>query len=162
MSTLYEITGQIKELLLIAELEELDEQTLKDTMESLEYELEDKADGYAKVIRELEGQAETLKSEIDRLTKRRNGIEANISLMKEALKNAMKETGKTKFKTDLFSFTVAKNGGKQPLDIHGDVLEAYKKIEYKVDNDKIREELKDGKELPFAKLKERGDHLRVR
>lgn len=162
MSTLYEITGQIKELLLIAELEELDEQTLKDTMESLEYELEDKADGYAKVIRELEGQAETLKSEIDRLTKRRNGIETNISLMKEALKNAMKETGKTKFKTDLFSFTVAKNGGKQPLNIHGDVPETYKKIEYKVDNDKIREELKGGKELPFAKLKERGDHLRVR
>lgn len=162
MSTLYEITGQIKELLLIAELEELDEQTLNDTMESLEYELEDKADGYAKVIRELEGQAEIIKSEIDRLNNRKRGLENNVSLMKETLKNAMKETGKNKFKTDLFSFTVAKNGGKQPLDIHGEVPEDYKKIKYEVDNDKIREELKDGKELPFAKLKECGDHLRMR
>ena len=39
----------------------------------------------------------------------------------------MKITGKTKFTTNLFSFSIAKNGGKQALTIDGDVPEEYKK-----------------------------------
>ena len=35
--------------------------------------------------------------------------------------NAMKETGKTKFATNLFSFNIAKNGGKQALTIDGEM-----------------------------------------
>ena len=162
MSTLYDLTNEFKELLFLAETEDLDEQTLADTLESLGYELEDKADGYAKVIRELEGQALILKSEIDRLNNRKKTIESNIKQMKKSLQDAMKSSGKTKFKTDLFSFNIAKNGGKQALDIYDKVPKEYSVVKLEPDKDKIRQVLEKGEELPFAILQERGESLRIR
>lgn len=162
MATLYELTNQFKELLFLAETEDLDEQTITDTLESLGYDLEDKADGYAKVMRELGGQALILKSEIDRLSNRKRTIESNIKRMKLSLQEAMKVAGKTKFKTELFSFNIAKNGGKQALDIYDKVPEEYSVIKHEPDKDKIRQALESGKELPFAILQERGESLRIR
>ena len=162
MATLYELTNEFKELLFLAETEDLDEQTLADTLESLGCELEDKADGYAKVIRELEGQASTLKSEIDRLSNRKRLIENNIKRMKSSLQEAMKVSGKPKFKTSLFSFNIVKNGGKQPLDIYDKVPEEYSVVKLEPDKDKIRQALESGEELPFAILQERGESLRIR
>ena len=164
MSTLYELTEEFKELLFLAEAEDLDEQTIKDTLESLNFELEDKADGYGKVIRELEGQVDIIESEIERLDNKARSISSNILNMKKALHLAMNETGNKRIKTDLFSFSVVKNGGKLPLDIHGVVPDEYKKkiIDYKEDSDKIRGDLEAGKKLNFAALKERGEHLRIR
>ena len=162
MATLYELTNEFKELLFLAETEDLDEQTLADTLESLGYELEDKADGYAKVMRELEGQADTLKSEIGRLSNRKRLIENNIKRMKSSLYEAMKISDKTKIKTDLFSFNIAKNGGKQALDIYDTVPEEYSVVKLEPDKDKIRQALESGEELPFAILQERGESLRIR
>ena len=162
MSTLYDLTNEFKELLFLAETEDLDEQTLADTLESLGYELEDKADGYAKVMRELEGQAETLKSEIGRLNNRKRTIESNIERMKSSLQDSMQVSGKTKFKTDLFSFNIAKNGGKQALDIYDKVPKEYSVVKLEPDKDKIRQALENGEELPFAILQERGESLRIR
>ena len=48
MATLYELTGQFKELLEMIEAEEMDLDTLRDTLEAIEGEIEYKADGYAK------------------------------------------------------------------------------------------------------------------
>lgn len=162
MATLYELTNEFKELLFLAETENLDEQTLADTLESLGYELEDKADGYAKVIRELEGQALILKSEIDRLNNRKKIIESNIKRMKSSLQDSMQVSGKIKFKTELFSFNIAKNGGKQALDIYDKVPEEYSVIKHEPDKDKIRQALEEGKNLDFAILQERGESLRIR
>jgi len=50
MSTLYEITGNFIRLLEMAEEEEISEEALADTLESLEYDLAEKADQYAKII----------------------------------------------------------------------------------------------------------------
>ena len=51
MSALYELTGFFLELMDMLEDEECDEQCIMDTLESVEYEIEDKADGYAKIIK---------------------------------------------------------------------------------------------------------------
>ena len=52
MSTLYEITGDYLRLLEMLEEEEaIDSKTFADTLEGIEGELEDKADGYARVIK---------------------------------------------------------------------------------------------------------------
>ena len=42
-------------------------------------------------------------------SERKKAIEANIDRMKASLENAMRATGKTKFKTQLFSFNIQKN-----------------------------------------------------
>lgn len=83
-------------------------------------------------------------------------------MLKQHLYESMKATGKTKFKTDLFSFGIQKNGGLQPMEIFPDVAIPDEYCRKEPDNTKIRDALKAGKELPFAVLKERGDHLVIR
>lgn len=69
MQTLYEIAQDYLKLLEMAE--EVDEEVFKDTLEGIEGELEIKADGYAKVIAELENRAEGLDKESKRLAEER-------------------------------------------------------------------------------------------
>ena len=159
MATLYELTGQFRELLELVEQGEVDPEMLADTLEGLEGEIEIKADGYAKVIKELEGKTAMLKGEIERLSNRKSAIENNIKTMKESLEIAMRTTGKVKFKTDLFSFNIQKNPAR--LVITGDVPKDYLiPQEPKVVSKAIKDLLKE-KELDFAHL-EQSESLRIR
>ena len=115
--TLYELTAEYQQLLDLAEDPDIPEEALADSLEALGMDIEDKADGYAKVIAQLNADAAALKAEIDRLTARKRTIERNVDRMKESLKTAMILTGKTKFKTELFSFGIQKNPPKLVKDV---------------------------------------------
>lgn len=162
MSNLYELTSNYETVLNMLYDEEIDEQMILDTLESIEGEIEEKADGYAKIIKELESKQKARKEEAKRLTDSAKVFENRVKALKNNLFNAMKETGKTKFATDLFSFNIAKNGGKQALTIDGDVPEEYTKTIIENDTDKIRQALEEGKKLPFARLEPRGESLRIK
>ena len=107
MATLYELTGQYLELLNMAA--EADPEVFADTLESIEGEIEDKADGYGKVIRELSGDIAKVQAEIDRLTDRKRTMVNNLAKLKDSLQAAMEATGKRRIKTDMFSFWIQKN-----------------------------------------------------
>lgn len=163
MNTLYEITGDYLRLLeMLEEEESLDPQAFKDTLEGIEGEFEIKANGYAKVLKELNAEALKFKNEIERMTSKMNTITNNSARLKRHLYDSMKATGKTTFKTDLFSFNIQKNGGLQPMEIVPDMEIPDEYCRKEPDNTKIREALKNGAELPFAVLKERGEHLSIR
>lgn len=166
-STLYELTEQYMMLLEMAEDPDADPETLAGTFEALEGEIEDKADGYARIIRELEGQEAALKAEETRLATRRMGISNNIRNMKLSLQKAMTATGKTKFKTELFSFGIQKNPPAVVLDVdESDVksIPAEYLIEQapKVDKTKLKEDLKAGKDLTGIAHLSQGESLRIR
>lgn len=114
--TLYELTNELQQLLAMAEDPDVDPEILRDTIEGVTGEIEVKADGYAKVIRQMESDGAGLKTEIDRLTARKRAIDNSIDRMKEALKNAMILADKPKFKTELFSFNIQKNPKKVIID----------------------------------------------
>lgn len=162
MSKLYELTNNYEQVLSMIYDEDVDEQMILDTLESIEGEIEDKADGYAKIIKELEVQRDARKAESKRLSDSAKVFDNRVNSLKQNLFNAMKQTGKTKFATDLFTFNIAKNGGKQALTIDGDVPEEYTKTIIENDTDKIRADLEAGKELPFAHLEPRGESLRIK
>lgn len=160
--TLYEITGDYLRLLeMLEDDENIDEQAFKDTLEGIEGEFEIKADGYARVLKELSAEEKKFKAEIERMTAKMNAISNNRARLKQHLYDSMKATGKTKFKTDLFSFGIQKNGGITPMEVNEDkVPKAYMKMV--PDNKKIRETLESGKRLRFACFLERGEHLSIR
>ena len=106
---LYEITGEILELLTMAEDLELNQKMIQDTMEGLDFEFEEKAEAYAKVVKTLEMDIAGLDKEIQRMTKRKATIKNNIDRLKRSLEGAMIATGKRKFKTPLFGFGIQKN-----------------------------------------------------
>lgn len=162
MSNLYQLTNNYETLLNMLYDEDIDEQAIIDTLEGIEGEIEDKADGYAKIIKELESKQNARKEEAKRLTESAKVFENRIKTLKSNLFNAMKATGKEKFSTDLFTFNIAKNGGKQSLTIDGEVPTEYTKTIIENDTDKIRQALEAGHELPFAHLEPRGESLRIK
>lgn len=161
--TLYELSMEYANLLAMAEDEDLDPQVLADTFEGLEGEIEDKADGYAKVIAELKMRGEGLQKEIDRLTKMKKSLEGNIDRMKDTLEMAMKTTGKTKFKTDLFSFWIQKNTPSLKLDVTDEAVPAKYHIPQpdKIDREAIKKDLKNGANIDWAHM-EQSESIRIR
>ena len=160
--TLYELTNEYQQLLLFAEDPDVDPQVIAYTLEGLTGEIEDKADGYAKVIKQLDADTIALKAEIDRLTARKKTIENNIDRMKESLKNAMLLCDKPKFKTNLFTFTVQKNPEKVVLDSEVVPEEYLVQQEPKVNKTLLKEDLKAGKDLSGIAHLEQDDSLRIK
>ena len=162
---LYELTEQWDTVFNMMEDGETDEQVIFDTLEAIEGEIEYKADNYAKIIRNLQANADALKAEEERLYRRRKSAENHIQKLKDTLQANLEFIGKTKFKTDLFSFSVSKNGGKQPLSITENLDEIPGKYLIpqppKVNNDAVRELLKN-KEVEWAHLEPYGRHLNIR
>lgn len=153
--TLYELTDEYKTLLEMAEDPDVDEQTLADTMEAIGGEIEDKADGYACVIRQMEYDAAAIDAEIKRLTNRKRTAENNIKRMKENLQNAMVTTGKVKFKTPRFSFSFRKSEAVIVTDESLVSHDYLKPQPPKIDLVEIKKALKDGFHFDWAHIEER-------
>lgn len=159
--TLYELTGQFLEVNEMAENGEIDDVTMQDTLESIECEIEVKAENYAKVIRNLESDMEALKKEEERLYERRKTIENNIKRIKKNLENCMIAVDKKKFKTDLFSFNIQKNTPSLVIDNKNSIPAEYLiQQEPKVDTVNLKKFLKENK-ADFAHL-EQSESLRIR
>ena len=164
MSSIYEITQDYLYLMEMAEMEEVDAQMVADTLEAVEGELEYKAEAYAKIMKNLEGDIQALKSEEERLSQKRKTIENNIKRMKEALQSVMEVTGKTKFKTQLFSFGIQNNAPSVVItaDIK-DIPAEYLRIkEPEVDKTAIKKAIQEGIDLSDIAHLEQSQSLRIR
>lgn len=165
MATMYELTSDYNEVLELATNPDIDPQAITDTLEAINAEIEIKAENTAKVMRELEEMAAALKAEEQRLSARRRGIENNVERIKTGLYEAMKTTGKTKFKTPLFSFAITKNGGKIPVIVDvetADLPDELVTITEKPNLDAIRDYIEQNGECEYAHLGERGESLRIK
>lgn len=165
MANIYEIASDWFRVQEMMEDPELDPQTLADTLEAIEGELEVKAENYAKVMKNLEGDIVAIKAEIDRLTSKKKTIENNIKNMKATLQSVMEVTGKTKFKTDLFSFGIQKNVPSVVIDVEDvrDIPEDYLKFkEPEVDKTAIKAAINDGVDLTGIAHLETKYSLRIR
>lgn len=129
-------------------------------------EIEEKADGYARVIRNMEAQAAAFKEEEKRIAEKRKRLEAGVEKLKQNLFDSMKKTGKTDFKTELFSFKIQKNGGKQPVIVDvkdtSELPDDLVKITEAPDLEAIRTYIEETGDLSYAHLGERGESLRIK
>ena len=105
------------------------------------------------------------KAEITRLKTTATTMDNNIKRMKGNLQDSMELTGKRKFKTPLFSFSVQKNPPSLVLDelntnnIPGEYLIPQ---EPKVDTAKMKADLKNGLDLNGIAHLESGYSLRIK
>ena len=165
MANIYELTQDYLRLLEMAEDPELDPEVIADTFEAIDGELEIKAENYAKVMKNLEGDIAALKAEEERLSKKRKAIENNIKRMKLALQEAMEITGKTKFKTELFSFGIQKNAPSVVIDAADirDIPEEYLKFkEPEIDKTAIKNAINAGVDFEGLAHLEVSQSLRIR
>ena len=145
--------------------EDMDPKTVKDTLEGIAGEAAAKAENLAKIIRMLQAQAELSKKEAQRLSDRAQSFSNRVEFMKSVLFENMKAMNIRKFKTPLFTISIVKNGGKEPLVITGTIEDIPGKYlipqQPKIDNDAIRALLKE-KEVDWAHLEPRGEHIGIR
>lgn len=161
MQSLYNMTEEWKAVFDMLLDPEIPEEAIFDTIEMIEADMDTKSDSYAKIIKSMDGDAAQIDAEINRLQDRKTSINKRKEWMKQQLFDTMKATGRTKFKTALFSYNIQKNGGAVPVKLTAPVPAEWLKPG-DPDTKKIREYLESGNELGFAVLGERGESLRIR
>ena len=150
MATLYEMLGAYQVLLEMAEDPETDPDFITDTLEGLEGEIEDKCEGCALVIKELEGRADMLSKEIKRLEAWKKACEGNRDRIKARIQTFMETSGKEKFETRRFKFRIQNNPQKVVLDVDSwkEVPEDYLRYrDPEIDKAKMKDDMKAGKDL---------------
>lgn len=140
---------------------------LEEMLQAIESQLPTKIDGYVHVIRELLGYADECRQESRRLAARADAWENKATWLKGRILATMLAIGEKKIKTARNTVTVCNNGGKLPLHLPErieSVPEEYltSRTIIEPDAEKIRRELEAGKDLEFARLGERGVHLRIK
>ena len=158
---IYDLTTQWLQIQEMIENEDADPKALSDTLECIDFEIEEKAENYARIIKNIEAETAGIKAEEERLSKKRKAAENKIKIMKENLFAAMKITGKEKFKTEKFSFAIQKNPASVHLIDGFKVPEKYLVNEPKVNLSMIKEDLKAGQALDFAELVQK-EGLRIK
>ena len=182
MKTLYQLTSEMVALNDILESEEdlfrTDEANLAFARwaQSLAEEEGAKLDAYLDYIRHLEMEATAAKAEVDQWSMKHRSRVARIAWLKDMLKRHLELTGVTD-KTTARGRTIAitGNGGNEPIEVDQEAIlnlsdeellrlarSGVVVIQPMVNKDRVREMLKSGQEVPFAKLTQRGTHLRIR
>lgn len=165
MLNLYELTQQYLNVLNYSDDPEFDDQYIKDTLETIDFEIHDKADGYVRLIKTLEGEVLMLDKYIKENTAKKVKKENLIKYLKNNLLDCMVQLDEKEIKTKFANVKVVGNGGLQPLKCDEEKVPIDYMIRnevWTVDKEKIRKELEAGKQLPFAELTERGNHLAIK
>ena len=124
---LYELSENLVNLVEMLE-EDPENEAIKETISMLLLDLDDKAEDYVHVIRQLEADALMAKNEKQRLANKQKAAENAADRMREALKQAMLITGRTKIKRATCSIGISSRWD-AVIDVDvNDLPEEFKKI----------------------------------
>ena len=112
--TLFQMKEAAVNLYEMLQNDEIDEQTLNDTIESIG--IDEKLEDYIYVIKTYEADMLAYKLEIDRLTAKKKSAENNISRMKQAIVDFMTETNQKKARAGTFSLSLRETESVELID----------------------------------------------
>ena len=151
MKPLYELTQDCLAVLALAE----EGQDVKDTLDSIQGDIEVKAQGITHIVKTLDNDNLAIDAEIKRLTERKERNAKSAENIKNYLFENMKALGMTEIKTPLLSCKIQKNPPSVVIDDEEKVDAKYMTVipaTYKPDKARIKKDLLEGKELAFAHL----------
>lgn len=155
MANLYELTDQYnKALTELLDIEDLDNDTFADTMESLEGELVEKGKNVAAYFQNLDADSNALKDAEARIKARRIVIENKVNRLKEYLRFNMEQSGITKIECPEFSVTLRKASEVTEVYDQNQLPKEFIKTRLTETADKtaIKKAIKNGEEVPGAKI----------
>lgn len=157
---LYELTDNYMQLVELAD--QLDEETFRNTLESIQDSIEDKVENTAKVIKSIEADVLAIKEEEKRLKERRQSLETKIDNIKDYLKEQLEKTGIDKVKRPTITVSIQNNPPKAEIVDEKTIPLTYKIPQpAKLNKKAILEAMKNGEKVPGAVLvQERG--LRIK
>jgi hypothetical protein len=162
---LYEIPAALRQLeTKIEEAEGLLTPELEAELDALGEEFDRKAEYVAMLVREAKLEAEKWKAEEDRVSNRRRSLERRAEGLTRYLHEQMTSMRKDKIPGDLLTVAIQRNS--QPtvsFDREPHWLpEEYRRVEFRMDAKKIREDHEAGKPLPEGVTIHHGTHVRIR
>ena len=135
--TLYELTGQILELQELMEDDVYEPELINDTMESVMYDFQNKADDYVKLIKNIEAQVFALDEEAKRLKAKQDKMKNKVKMLKDKLITAMTQTGTRKLQGTIGTLSLRRST-KIPSELTWEnVPQEYVKTEVKKSIDKV-------------------------
>ena len=148
---LYEMTMAAKALYEMLCNNEIDAQTITDTLEAMG--AEEKLESYCKVIRQLEADAEALKAEKTRITDKKKTVENSVARMKLAVQEFLKAKGVQKDNAGIFKVALSTSKAVEITDPTAIPEEFIKPAKVEFDKSAIRKVLMSGEVVAGAELK---------
>lgn len=157
---LYELTSSYQQLLEIAE--QLDAETLKDTLDAIEDAIETKVENTAFVIKSLEANTKIIDEEIKRLQAMKGAQQNNIKSLKLYIQDAMEQVGLDKVQGELIKVAIQNNPQSVEV-LNENVIPKNYFVEQKPKLDKraILADLKSGAQVEGVEIKQTRS-LRIR
>ena len=159
MSTLYQMTAQAQFLYDLLENEEIDSQTLEDTLEG--FGVNEKLESYVYIQKQLESDLSALKGEKDRLKRKMESINKNIEKMKSAVLLYMQTAGFKKTKAGTFNLSIGISEKVHVIDEDKIPIDFLLEQRPKIDIASLRKFLKSGGTTPGA-VSEQTEYIRER
>ncbi len=155
---LYEIQEAMLETLdifLESDQEEMDRELYDDTMDYLKEELSQKSSSIMKYLCNLHSETDSIKQELERLSKAKKSRERKMESLKGYLVNVMQSLEKSKIETDLGTYGLRKSKSVTILD-QAKIPEEYIRVKEDVSVDKkgLAAVLKSGETVEGAALVE--------
>ncbi len=154
---LYEIAATyLQALEALAEMEDLPQEAIADTLEGLAGTFEDKAVNVGAYIRTLEAEASSIEGACKSMERRQQSLKRHAGRLKEYLKRQMERTGLTKVKNHYLLLRVQANPPGVTVEDEDRIPERYKhtEIAIKLLRSEIARALKAGEEVPGARLEQ--------
>lgn len=154
MATLYDLQGAYARVAALAADPESDPEAIKDTLASIKDGIEEKAVGYAYVIKSVEDDMKLVEAEIDRLTTRKQALNNRVKTMKQALTDAMQTAGVKKVKTPTLTVWIQASTSVQVPEDYRLLPPQYvtEKVTHVPDKRSIKEALEAGTTIVGAEL----------
>ena len=151
---LYEITREAQELAFLLESDELTPE-LEAALLINQDQLQAKAGNYAKVIANIQSDADAIDAEIKRLKAMKDTKDRSINRMKEALRDAMLVSGIDKIESTLFKLSLRRSEAVE-VDVVEALPNAFQNVKNVVTADKlaIKEAIKRGENVMGARIVE--------
>jgi hypothetical protein len=163
--SLYQIAAEYRHVTDVLQDMDVDDQTLKDTLEGESWDLTIKAQNYAFVIRNMEATAAAIKEAEKQMAERRKCLEARTAYLTERLKTGMEIAGVTELSCPHFAIKVKKNPASvdifEPALIPTEFMRQPEAPPPAPDKKAIAEAIKAGREVPGAALAQ-GTRLDIR
>lgn len=165
MAALYELVAQYRELERFAESDDIEPQALKDTLEGLTGNIEDKAKNVGAFIGNLEASATAIRDAAAKMIARAVRLEHRSAAVRDYLFTNMKAAGISKIECPYFVLAIRKNPPKVVIDNDELIPETFMvqppAPPPHADKKAILDELKTGNEVPGVHM-EQGERLDIR
>lgn len=170
--SLYEISKDFSELedlldSIDSDISEDDQKMIGEFLKGLEEDRDKKVDSIVAVIRNFETRAEARKKESDRLAKLAKYDTNKVKRLKWMILNFLQTHNVKKIETDFNVVTRAENASAPVLldkyfEEHPEELEErFRSVTFKPNLNEIKQALKDGEKLDFARFGDKGENLKI-